>query len=230
MSNIRTIFSAVVMLSIAAVPAKAGYFNTLVNEINPDQEFISLPVYNDTTRNNMYTVAAYKIAKPGQDDEKRVIDAEKEIIYSPLKFNTQPKAKEYFKIYYRGPRDNIERYYRIVFKETPILLFPMRADNTALDVIPVVALSTYLVVRPRKVDLKYEIDELNGIIKNTGNTYFRVIIQKGCEGDDESSTQFYMLPGERWQDSKAKSGNKKYIVAMGRYHALGNSCPPPKEP
>ncbi|WP_228738209.1 hypothetical protein, partial [Klebsiella michiganensis] len=22
--------------------------------------------------------------------------------------------------------------------------------------------------------------------------------QKGCNGDDESSTQFYMLPGESW--------------------------------
>lgn len=56
-------------------------------------------------------------------------------------------------------------------------------------------MSTILIVRPRKTRFQYEINEATGTIKNTGNTYFRVILQKGCNGDDESSTQFYMLPG-----------------------------------
>lgn len=65
-----------------------------------------------------------------------------------------------------------------------------------MDVVPSVSMSTILIVRPRKTQFKYEINEETGTIKNTGNTFFRVVIQKGCNGDDESSTQFYMLPGK----------------------------------
>ncbi|MGM1328791.1 molecular chaperone, partial [Klebsiella michiganensis] len=50
------------------------------------------------------------------------------------------------------------------------------------------------------------------------------ILQKGCNGDDESSTQFYMLPGESWTGPEAKNSNRKYIVALGRYHQLGEGC------
>ncbi|MEL1902162.1 hypothetical protein V9Y96_24265, partial [Klebsiella pneumoniae] len=79
-------------------------------------------------------------------------------------------------------------------------------------------------VRPRKTRFQYEINEATGTIKNTGNTYFRVILQKGCNGDDESSTQFYMLPGDSWTGPEAKNSNRKYIVALGRYHKLGDGC------
>jgi hypothetical protein len=83
-------------------------------------------------------------------------------------------------------------------------------------------MSTILIVRPRKTRFQYEINEATGTIKNTGNTYFRVILQKGCNGDDESSTQFYMLPGRAGQAPRLNS-NRKYIVALGRYHQLGRA-------
>lgn len=68
-------------------------------------------------------------------------------------------------------------------------------EQKKLNIVPSVSMSTILIVRPRKTRFQYEINEATGTIKNTGNTYFRVILQKGCNGDDESSTQFYMLPG-----------------------------------
>lgn len=70
----------------------------------------------------------------------------------------------------------------------------------------------------------HAIDERNGVIKNTGNTFFRVIIQKGCNGDDESSEQFYMLPGESYQSAAVRGENKKFIVALGKYIPLGEMC------
>ncbi len=94
-----------------------------------------------------------------------------------------------------GLGDDIERYYRVIFKETPVTVFPRRMEQKKLNIVPSVSMSTILIVRPRKTRFQYEINEATGTIKNTGNTYFRVILQKGCNGDDESSTQFYMLPG-----------------------------------
>ncbi len=122
-----------------------------------------------------------------------------------------------------GLGDDIERYYRVIFKETPVTVFP-GAWSRKTEYCPSVSMSTILIVRPRKTRFQYEINEATGTIKNTGNTYFRVILQKGCNGDDESSTQFYMLPGDSWTGPEAKNSNRKYIVALGRYHKLGDGC------
>jgi hypothetical protein len=221
-------FLIVFFLSCYAIfftfPASAVYFNSIIYDMDPGKSFMAKPVYNDTDRINFYTVSAYKIARPGNGQEASVKEDDKDLIWSPLKVTVQPKGKEYFKLYYRGPDDNTERYYRVIFKETPVTLFPFRATQKHMDVIPIVAMSTILVVRPRNISLKYDIDELNGVIKNTGNTFFRVILQKGCDGDDESSKQFYMLPGEMWSGPEAKASNRKFIVAQDRYHHLGKGC------
>lgn len=205
-------------------PAKAVYFDSIIYELDANKDFLSKPIYNDTKQTNLYNISAYKIRRPGDGNEGGVAESGKELMWSPLKFSVQPNGKEYFKLYYRGPEDNIERYYRVIFKEIPLTMSPYHARQKNMSIIPVVAMSTIFIVRPRKIDLKFEIDETKGLIRNTGNTFFRVIIQKGCNGDDESSKQFYMLPGETWYGPDAKANNRKYIVAQSRYHHLGEGC------
>ncbi len=176
-------------------PASAVYFDSIIYDMDASKDFISRPLVNDTSSNNLYTISAYKIARPGNGNERPVPGQDKDLVWSPLQFTVQANGQEYFKLYYRGPGDDIERYYRVIFKETPVTVFPWRMEQKKLNIVPSVSMSTILIVRPRKTRFQYEINEATGTIKNTGNTYFRVILQKGCNGDDESSTQFYMLPG-----------------------------------
>ncbi|CDL12708.1 Fimbria adhesin EcpD [Klebsiella pneumoniae] len=205
-------------------PASAVYFDSIIYDMDASKDFISRPLVNDTSSNNLYTISAYKIARPGNGNERPVPGQDKDLVWSPLQFTVQANGQEYFKLYYRGPGDDIERYYRVIFKETPVTVFPWRMEQKKLNIVPSVSMSTILIVRPRKTRFQYEINEATGTIKNTGNTYFRVILQKGCNGDDESSTQFYMLPGDSWTGPEAKNSNRKYIVALGRYHKLGDGC------
>ncbi|MCX8963865.1 molecular chaperone [Erwinia psidii] len=171
-------------------PAGAVFLDSLVFDITPDKSFTSRAVLNDTTRNNLYQLTVFKIDKPGRGGENRITGGDKEVLYSPLRFTVQPGEKDYFKLFYRGPSDDQERYYRVIFRESPVLLFPLKQEKQHMYAIPVIALSTLLIVRPRNVKLDFTFDEENGTIRNTGNTFFRVIIQKGCHGDDESSLQF----------------------------------------
>lgn len=217
-------FYLALCLNLFVFPASAVYFDSLIVDMRPEENFISRPMVNDTTRSNLYTISAYKIDKPGTGGEHRIDGGAMEVVYSPLKFTVSPNGREYFKLYYRGPKDNKERYYRVIFKESPVKIFPFRNQNQNTDIIPVVSMSSILVVRPRIAKLNYTIDEVSGTIGNSGNTFFRVIIQKGCHGDDESSTQFYMLPGEKYHSPAAKANNKKFIVAMGKYIQLGAGC------
>lgn len=215
---------APVMLAAAAPLAVSGaFFNAVIYEMPSDQAFISQPLYNDTPRNNMYTISAWKIAKPGAGDEP-VLPNQGELLYAPLRFNLPPRSSEYFRLYYKGPEDSQERYYRVVFKETPMTLLPFRDTPQKMDVLPVVAMSTILVVRPRQQRLEWQLDEQKGILRNSGNTFFRVIIHQGCTGNDERSTQFYMLPGESYRDAALSGKNRKFVVANQRYFTLGNAC------
>ncbi|KAA9001370.1 molecular chaperone [Affinibrenneria salicis] len=218
----RHIILALLWLFSAGV--KAVYFDSIIYEMPADRDFISRQLFNDTQKNNIYTISAYRIDRPGAGGERRLPMENGELLYAPLKFSVDANGKEYFKIFYRGPRDDKERYYRIIFKESPLTLFPFKPARQKTYIFPVVSMNTILVVRPRTLHFAYRLDERNGTLQNSGNTFFRVIIQKGCDGDDESSTQFYMLPGEIYKNRHLSDKNKKYLVAMGKYIKLGANC------
>ena len=218
--TIPTLLAALLSINTA----HAVWFSALIYDMPADKDFVSRPIYNDTDRTNLYNISAWKIDRPGNGGENKISDQDLEILWAPLKFSLAPLQTDYFKLYYRGPKDDKERYFRVVFKEIPLRLYPLQKTGSNLNVLPVTSMSTILVVRPRKIKLAYKVDEQKGIIENTGNTFFRVIIQKGCEGDDESSTQFYMLPGEKYQDKSVSVTNRKFIVAQDKYIKLGNGC------
>ena len=212
------------MAVLYAPPARAVWFDSLISEIPSDKDFISRPILNDTDRTNLYSVSAFKIDKPGKGGEKQINEKDLEILWAPLKFTTGPNQTDYFKLFYRGPADDIERYYRVVYKETPVRMFLNNKNGHNLQVLPITGMSTFLIVRPRKMRFEFKVDEKAGTIENTGNTYFRVIIHKGCNSEDEQSTQFYMLPGEKYTNRSVNASNKKFIVSNNRYHHLGNGC------
>jgi P pilus assembly chaperone PapD len=189
-----------------------------------DESFISKPVQNDTDRLNLYTVQSFKIDKPGVGGENTIYAKNRELIFTPLSLQINPKSTDFFKLIYIGPKDDQERYYRVVFSEVPMSAFEEGNKSQTTTFVPTVSMSTILVVRPRKQQLQYVIDEQQGIIKNTGNTFFRLIIHKSCELNDESSTQFYMLPGEEFRNDIVKQKNGKFIVANKSYTRIDQQC------
>jgi hypothetical protein len=106
----------------------------------------------------------------------------------------------------------------------PITLFTQRNQGKGGEALPVIAMDTILVVRPRKINLAYSIDERNGILKNTGNTFFKVIVHRGCHSTDDEAVMRYVLPGETWHSSELKTQNRKFIVALQKYLPVGQGC------
>lgn len=212
------------LTSMIALSAHAIYLDSTIYEMPSNKSFISKSIYNDSHKQNLYSIAAVKIDKPGHGGEKSSQISEGELLFAPLSFSLAPKSFEFFKIFYRGPEDNKERYYRILFREMPVTLFMDRQNVKESEVVPVIAMDTILIVRPRKLDFKFTIDEQSGVLKNTGNTFFKVIVQKGCDSNDDEATMLYLLPGETWKSNKINMNNKKFIVAMRKYVRLGSGC------
>lgn len=202
--------------------AFALYINSDISSMESDQEFFSKPYVNDTKKTNLYNFSAYKIDKPGSQEQGAPI-LNGEIIFTPLKKILLPGEQEFFKIFYRGQTDETERYYKIIISETPL---DMRNDDVQKKIplfYPTVSLETYFVVRPQKPNFKYEINSNKGILKNTGNTYFRVLLHESCDADDDSEPYvFYLLPDQEFKDARLKKKSRKYIVIFDKYYSVGN--------
>ncbi|WP_297121812.1 molecular chaperone [uncultured Enterobacter sp.] len=218
------VYAALLLAALFLPRANAIYLDSTIYEMASDESFISKRIVNDGSKQNLYGIAAVKIDRPGAGGERRERIANGELLFAPLSFSLSPGSGEFFKIFYRGPEDDRERYYRILFREMPMLLFPEKRGGKKSEAVPVVAMETILVVRPRKISFSYSLDESRGVIKNTGNTFFKLILHKGCHSADDEAEMIYLLPGETFDSARLKGQNKKFIVAMKKYIPLGNAC------
>lgn len=202
--------------------AQALYLSSDISALEPSKSFFSKSYINDTKKVNLYTFSAYQIDKPDNNEQGKPIE-EGEIIFTPLKKILLPGEQEYFKIFYRGKEDDKERYYKIVISETALDVDTDPALNQQSLFYPTVSLETYFVVRPKNIDFQYAMDANAGVLKNTGNTYFRVLVHESCEvSDDEQPLVLHLLPQQEFRNAALKKKSRKYIVIFDKYHSIGN--------
>lgn len=206
------VYTALLLVALFLPRANAIYLDSTIYEMASDASFISKRIVNDGSKQNLYGIAAVKIDRPGAGGEHRERIANGELLFAPLSFSLSPGGGEFFKIFYRGPQDDKERYYRILFKEMPMLLFPEQRGGKKSEAVPAVAMETILVVRPRKISFGYSLDESRGVVKNTGNTFFKLIVHKGCHSPDDEAKMIYLLPGEKFESASLKEQNKNLLL------------------
>ncbi len=210
--------------SCLSIQVQAIYLSSYIYEMGSDESFISKSVKNDTTSNNIYQISAVKIDRPSVEGERVLQQQQRELIFTPLKLNMAAGKTDYFKLLYIGPKDDQERYYRVNILETPMEALNQSAQQQSSVFLASVSVSTIFIVRPRQQRLRYEFDPAQGILKNTGNTFFKVMIAQGCDGSDEDAKQFYLLAGERYQHPSLSAENKIMLVANQKFIPLGTYC------
>ncbi|MFC0226662.1 fimbrial protein [Serratia aquatilis] len=204
-------------------PAQAIYLSSGVFTLESGSSFFSRQFVNNTQNTNLYVISAYRINKPGVDERPLPVE-NGEILYTPLKKMVEPGGWEYFKIFYRGAADDRERYYRIVIKEIPANAIAIPNQSKMPLVTPTVALDTILVIRPRQMRFTYHYDPRSGQLKNTGNSYFRVMIHQSCDAKDDIAKVFNLLPGESYIGEDLRGQHRKFIIAFNKYIHLGEQC------
>lgn len=211
------------LLCCFPLAAQAIYIDAMTFDMPSDKDFIAKNVFNDNKESRLYTISAVAIDQPGEN-EKRSTIRDGEVLFTPLRFILDGEKTEFFKIFYRGPKDDKERYYRIAFTESMLELDDKESAKRQVMANEAVSLETILVVRPRKQNFTYQYDPAQGRLTNTGNTYFKVIIKKGCDGTEEDSYQAYVLPGTSVTRSDLKGNNQKFIQVFDKYVKLGKQC------
>ncbi|MEN0634109.1 hypothetical protein [Klebsiella aerogenes] len=219
----RFIFISFLMFLFSLHSAYALYLDSRVFTLESEKSFYSRQFVNNTKNTNLYTIDAWRIDRPGKNEIRKELQ-EGELMYTPLRKIMQSDGREFFKLFYSGPKDDQERYYRIVIHEIPVALHSPGGVNKTPLVSPIVALETIMVVRPRELHFDYQYNSQARILKNTGNTYFQVMIHRSCEARDDTAKVFYLLPGESYHGSDLDGEHRKFIVGFNRYQQFGKQC------
>lgn len=205
--------------------AMAIYIENDILIIDSDEDFISRSFLNNSKGQNIYLVSMYKIDRPGKNEKMEPIESG-EVMYAPLRMVVDSNKLDYFKVYYQGPKDDKERYYRIALKEIPTTIakkdFDEENKKNSLTVANI-SLDTYVVIRPRKMMLQYDYKPSQNELINTGNTFVRVLLHQGCEDKDDPIV-FDVLPGETLRHKLLQKSNRNFIINKNRFIQLENQC------
>ncbi|MGL4856865.1 MAG: hypothetical protein ACRC6N_08045 [Plesiomonas sp.] len=102
-----------------------------------------------------------------------------DITFSPARAVVAPKKDVVVKFFYHGPKDNQERYYRIIWNDEVLVPGEHHSAGMGAQVATSTILSTILVVNPRQEIFDYSLG--NNIVVNKGNTAFRYVAFGACK-------------------------------------------------
>lgn len=195
--------------------------------MEPSDDFLTKTITNNNETTKVYEVQTKKITNPTVNGLPLDMPAG-ELLYSPKRFVLHAGQQQNVKIFYKGTTDHQERYYWLTFVESPTAQLATQENATATGTQEMkLALQSILVVRPRQVHFQYQLNQTEGNIINTGNTYFEFMVKRGCEQPDMEADSKYLLPGETYRNPKiSQSGNQKLIVYQSRFIAVGKDCWP----
>ncbi|QKJ88862.1 CFA/I fimbrial chaperone [Paramixta manurensis] len=189
-----------------------------------EDNFAAKRVVNNNKSARLYQVSIVAIDRPG-GKEARFRPADGELLFTPRQLTLQGGESEYFKFYYHGPKDTRERYYRVSFREISPRNYVMRhARGTEVSMDPVVVIETILVVRPRQVHFKWAFDRAAGVVSNTGNTWFKLLIKPGCGAAEHEGDAWYLRPGDVVRHAALRKPGNHYIVYNDRFIKISESC------
>lgn len=122
------------------------YFDLIIFDMVVDKFFISKCVFNDSYKQNIYSILVVKIDKFGSGGECCQVIEEGELLFVLFNFLFVLDVGEFFKIFYCGLQDDKECYYCVQFIEMFIIFFLECNRGKKSEVILVIVLEIILVV------------------------------------------------------------------------------------
>lgn len=185
-----------------------------------DQTILAKEIENNVDQARLVGLSIERISSP-LDDGKVLPLVNNEILISPANLILPGKTKESFKIFYKGPSDNQERYYRLVWRDDPVTETGSTQSAKAATATTSAMISTILVVAPRQERFDYQFDKEARVVFNTGNTSFRTVATGDCMPDavtknenNRCSERYYVMPGLGVKLKQVDVQSKKATVGI----------------
>ncbi|QCZ39101.1 hypothetical protein FGL54_12750 [Enterobacter cloacae] len=199
--------------------ANALIIENLNIDFLPEKEVVFQPIKNDTSVRQNYTISLIQVDVPKEHGKETEIK-DGEVMFSPKQLTLESGERAGFKFYYTGPHDSKERYYRVKFTETPLQARVVMSKGQRIQSDVVVSLEAILIVRPWTRHFDYTFS--NGVVSNTGNTWFKYVSSQGCSSQYNDSK--YLPPGQRLEIDNYAQPARRMIIYGNKIIPL-TRCP-----
>ncbi|TQI78610.1 hypothetical protein FHU10_1352 [Serratia fonticola] len=180
--------------------ANAINVGSITSIIASDQSVIAKEVINTVDDARMVSLTVERISSPMEGGQVIPMASKQEIMATPSNLILPGNGKDVFQIFYAGPKDNQERYYRLSWHDNPVVEEGLSTTRKAASATTSATIKTILVVTPRQDNFNYQYRD--GVVYNTGNSSFRVVAFGPCRkpqpsGDENKSCRerYYVMPG-----------------------------------
>ena len=186
--------------------------------IYSDKDSVSKEIKNTTDSGRLINISVERISSPLEDGRVIPKESNDELLLSPASLLLPSNSKENIRFFYHGPKDNTERYYRIIWFDQALSDVQSNNNNRSAIATASARVSTILVVSPRNINYSYRYD--NGKLTNTGNSTLRVIAYGPClkpskdNPENECKENYYLMPGRDRSFSAVDVAHKKGRVAL----------------
>lgn len=167
--------------------------------IESKQFMLAKEIENNTDIARFVGLNVFRISSPMDDGQVIPMESKSEILSTPASMVLPGESTELFKIFYQGPNDDIERYYRLSWIDAPVSNSNEGSANKGATATTSAQINTILVVAPRKE--KFDYSYANGTIINNGNTSFRAVASGQCIDPSQNKDgngcreRYYVMPG-----------------------------------
>lgn len=181
-------------------------------------DVISKQVSNPSDTARLVALSVKRIRTPMQEGGEIPFETESEILSTPASMILPSGAKDNFRIFYQGPRDDQERYYRLAWIDQPVSEMSTTTNKKSAVATTSAEINTLLVVAPRQEKFDYAREK--NIIYNRGNVSFRVVAVGKCvdpkrDVDGKGCRErYYVMPQSSAVISNVDLSQSKYQLGI----------------
>lgn len=199
----------------AIMPALALDVGDISSFMNSDASVLSKEIKNTTDSGRLINIHVERLSSPLEGGSVIPMDRQDEVLLTPASLLLPAKSSDVIRFFYKGPADNKERYYRIVWFDQA--LSDTQRDSARRSAVATASarIGTILVVAPRKANYRYQY--ANGTLVNTGNATLRILAYGPClkpADGKECKENYYLMPGKERRFTRVNAADKKGRVAL----------------
>ena len=196
-------------------PTQALDVGDISSFMNSDNSTLSKEIKNTTDSGRLVNIHLERLSSPLEDGKTIPMDKQDEVLLTPASMLLPAQTNEVVRFFYKGPADDKERYYRIVWFDQA--LSDSRDDSAERSAMATASarIGTILVVAPRQANFRYQF--ANDTLTNTGNATLRIIAYGPCLNivdDNGCKENYYLMPGKSRRFTRVNVADPKGRVAL----------------
>ena len=188
---------AISLLLSTMTPALALDVGDISSFMNSGSSTLSKEIKNTTDSGRLINIHMERLSSPLDGGKVIPMDKQDEILLTPASLLLPAKASDVIRFFYKGPADDKERYYRIVWFDQALSDAQRNGSTRSAVATASARIGTILVVAPRKANFRYQY--ANGTLVNTGNATLRILAYGPClkpADGKECKENYFLMPGK----------------------------------